>query len=296
MGPSSAYLDDLGRPRLRTSVVAFIDVLGFSNFSTSAADFQDAQKTLSMIAAAINDSRTFVRQSFPHDQGALELGAALKFFSDNLAFACPCDADETANRAAIRFIIRCTQRYQLRMALNGYFVRGAMTIGPICLTDEIIFGSALVECYQGESKAAIVPRVLLSDPIRKLLSQPQANGRRDSPSDGDLICLDIDGRWFVNYLQAAIEDSGVNWSFIERHKQNVLASLSRTTRHDVLPKFGWACRYHNMFCHWNREASGYSDEYRIKRVDEESTIRRLGEIDASLSERAAGDVRSESDA
>jgi hypothetical protein len=275
MEPASAYLDDLGRPRLRTSVVAFVDVLGFSNLSTSKSKPEDAQRTLSLIAAAIDDSREFVRNTVARDAAGTEVQASLKFFSDNLAFACPCDADETSDRAAVRFVLRCVQRYQLRMTLNGFFVRGATCIGPICLTEEIIFGSALVECYQGESKAAIVPRILLSDATRKLLSTSQ------SFDDGDLICRDIDGWWFVNYLEAASEAGSVNWNFVERHKQAILESLSHATRHDVLPKFGWACRYHNVFCHWNREAAGYDDAYRIQRVDERSTIERLCDVDSS---------------
>ena len=92
------------------------------------------------------------------------------------------------------------------------------------------------------------------------------------------MCRDIDGWWFVNYLQAAHEANGINWSFIERHKQSILESLSNTTRHDVLPKFGWACRYHNVFCHWHREAAGYSDRYRIERIDEQSTICRMSDL------------------
>jgi hypothetical protein len=67
----------------------------------------------------------------------------------------------------------------------------------------------------------------------------------------------------------------VNWTRIEKHKSAVLASLSRSPRHDILPKFGWVSRYHNVFCHWHRGASGYSDEFRIKRVDEESAIERM---------------------
>jgi hypothetical protein len=53
--------------------------------------------------------------------------------------------------------------------------------------------------------------------------------------------------------------------------------MAGTTRHDVLPKFGWTCRYHNMFCHWHRNTPGYSERLRIDRVDERSTIYRLSE-------------------
>ena len=58
--------------------------------------------------------------------------------------------------------------------MNGYFLRGALTQGPICLTDEIIFGRALVECYQLESKASIVPRVILTEPLSEIGTERRA--------------------------------------------------------------------------------------------------------------------------
>ena len=98
------------------------------------------------------------------------------------------------------------------------------------------------------------------------------------PADAqDSICRDADGWWFLNYLESARERSQINGSFVEQHKESILKSLSVTTRHDVLPKFSWACRHHNVFCHWHRDASGYSDRYRIQRVDEQSTICRLSD-------------------
>ena len=278
----SAYLDDAGRPMLRDSIVAFIDILGFSHVATACATTEDSQRVLDSIVAAIDDSRSFVRQSFADGEGARVGRWATKFFSDNLAFGYAFDDTAEDHAATAWFIIRCAQRYQLRMAINGYFVRGALTSGPICLTDEVIFGSALIECYLLESKASIVPRVVLSEPLQQFITRSfLADGGRSDNGAGQAICRDVDGLWFVNYLQAAQNAEGIQWEFIEQHKSSVLESLSHTTRHDVLPKFGWACRYHNVFCHWHRDAPGYSDSYRIDRADEQSTIGRLSDLATS---------------
>src|SRR4029079_6338390 len=91
------------------------------------------------------------------------------FFSDNLAFGYPFD-DSVDHASTAMFIVRSAQRYQLKMTMNGFFVRGALTQGPICLTDEIIFGSALIECYTLESKASIVPRIVLAEPLQRLIT------------------------------------------------------------------------------------------------------------------------------
>jgi hypothetical protein len=272
-----AYLDDEGRPRVRMSVVGFFDILGFSHISTSCATTEDSQRVLEKIVAAIDDSRGFVRETLVDAEGSQAGQWAIKFFSDNLAIGFP--LDEVDRTSTLWFAIQCAQRYELGMAMNGYFVRGALTEGPICLTDEIIFGSALVECYQLESKASIVPRVILAEPLRQeLMKSYQAANDQFSSAAAQAICRDVDGWWFINYLQAAQDSRGIHWELIERHKASILESLSHTTRHDVLPKFGWACRYHNVFCHWHRDDPGYSDRFRIDRADEQSTIHRLGDI------------------
>jgi hypothetical protein len=255
--------------------------LGFSEASTSSAASTDSQHVLDKIVAAIKDSRDFARQSFPSSNIANAGNWAIKFFSDNLAFGYPFDSNIADPSATAWFIIRCAQRYQFRMAINGYFVRGALTHGPICLTDEIIFGRALVECYQLESKASIVPRVILAEPLQQLiLTSGLSDTGQSLPDARAAICRDVDGWWFLNYLDAACQESEINWELVEHHKESILKSLSLTTRHDVLPKFGWACRYHNVFCHWHRDAPGYLDRYRIARADEHSTIFRLSDVDS----------------
>jgi hypothetical protein len=136
----------------------------------------------------------------------------------------------------------------------------------------------LIECYQLESKASIVPRIVLAEPLQQLVTKSYRESA-DSLDSGakQAICRDVDGWWFVNYLDAARDSLDIQWDLIQRHKMSILESLSQTTRHDVLPKYGWACRYHNVYCHWHRDAPGYSDQYRISRVDEQSTIDRLSD-------------------
>ncbi len=277
-GESSAYVDASGRPRLRESITGFLDVLGFSQISTSATTLEQSQHILDQIATAISRSRACVRDTFKGSPFASPDCWALRFFSDNLSFGIPIDSDRASEAEAALFGVRCAQHYQLHMALNHLFVRGALTVGPICLTDEIIFGSALIECYRLETVASIVPRVLITDPLKEILSGRVMSSGSASADTGNDLCRDIDGRWFVNYLQAAVDSHGVDWQQIEQHKASVLDSLSSTTAHNVLPKYGWSCRYHNIFCHWHRSDPGYSDRYRIDRIDEQSTIYRLADL------------------
>ncbi len=280
---SSPYCDATGQPRLRMSIAGFIDMLGFSQMSMTTASSDELQRLLERIYAAIEDSRQFVRETMAGSDGVNPADRwAIKYFSDNLVLGHPLDDPALEPALAAMFVIRCVARYQLRMSLNGFFIRGALTQGLICLADDIIFGPTLVESYQLESKTAIVPRILLTEPLQKRVQEYcQDHSGQPDPGARTLICRDIDGWWFVNYLQAACGTEGVHWPSILKHKESILASLSGTKRHDVLPKFGWACRYHNVFCHWHRSDAGYQDAYRIDRVDEQSTIERIEDLDAA---------------
>ena len=275
LGSRSGYVSDDGHPQLRPSIVGFLDIMGFSQAIQNASQQAEAQHLVDRIVHALADARDYVRRSLAGEFESLPANWAVKFFSDNLVVGYPFEASDSA-LAPARFIIACSQRYQLRMAVNGFFVRGALTEGHLCLTDDIIFGSALLESYHLESKASIVPRVILADSLKKLVANALENSTAPSHAFGRSICRDIDGWWFINYLEAACENDVVDWQLISAHKQAILQSLEGIRRHDVLPKYGWACRYHNMFCHWYRHSQGYSDQFRIERADESSVIDRIG--------------------
>ncbi|MDM4018242.1 hypothetical protein [Roseiconus lacunae] len=280
MHAQDPYTDSDGKPKLRPSVTGFIDVLGFSQLSKTLSAPEESQAILNRVASAIQKSRAMVRESFAHHSMAGPNCWALKFFSDNLVFGFPTDGASVTKYDATQIAVHCVQHYQLHMALHGFFVRGALSLGPICISDEIIFGPALIESYELESKASIVPRVILAEPLPKLSAAVAEEGLHGADSS---ICRDIDGQWFVNYLHAAVGKTGVDWQLIERHKVSILGSLSKLNQHHILPKFGWSCRYHNVFCHWHRNDPGFSDHYRIERVDEHSSIELLRETTERLS-------------
>ncbi|HEX7121697.1 MAG TPA: hypothetical protein VF178_04940, partial [Gemmatimonadaceae bacterium] len=108
---------------MRRSITGFLDILGFSHASTAAASPEESQKTLERVSGAISDARDFVRQEFADEARAGTACWALKFFSDNLVFGYPVDAEDVPRQWVAQFVVRSVQRYQLRMSLSGFFVR-----------------------------------------------------------------------------------------------------------------------------------------------------------------------------
>ena len=99
------------------------------------------------------------------------------------------------------------------------------------MTDQIIFGRALIDAYRLESSASPVPRVILAREVKA-----QLNGFLSRHLESqDSVCRDIDGWWFVNYLQATLKDQRIDREMIRRHKESVILALDVTPRHEVLP-------------------------------------------------------------
>src|SRR5207247_8133658 len=52
---------------------------------------------------------------------------------------------------------------QMELAREGYFIRGALSVGDLYVDDQIVFGPALMEAYRAEQQRAVFPRVILCE-------------------------------------------------------------------------------------------------------------------------------------
>ncbi|PDZ55088.1 hypothetical protein CON15_23105 [Bacillus cereus] len=52
---------------------------------------------------------------------------------------------------------------QLEMMRKGILMRGGLAVGLLCHNDNIVYGPAMVEAYELESKLAIYPRVVVKE-------------------------------------------------------------------------------------------------------------------------------------
>lgn len=138
---------------------------------------------------------------------------------------------------------------QFQMAMRGWFLRGAISIGPLAAGDGVIFGPALVRAYQLENTVAGYPRIVI-DPL--LLERVE----RGIPAWRDYRTTDQDGMAFINYVFAAFlrrysfpDDSEKNpWKALDDHKEACAQFLSSKAAADdlrVRQKAVWLSHYHN---------------------------------------------------
>ncbi|WP_255449625.1 hypothetical protein [Bacillus sp. BPN334] len=147
---------------------------------------------------------------------------------------------------------------QFSLVLDGFFIRGGVSVGPHFMDEETVFGPELITAYNLESQVAVYPRIILSksskDKVREYISySPQP----DNAFNSELL-EDMDGEWFVNYLNVLFtwyEEEAFNGDFtsffpyLEAHRDKISSALDTyANNHKLLKKYSWIANYHNYFC------------------------------------------------
>jgi hypothetical protein len=252
---------------IRPSVLALIDILGYSELIREAEKSGKQQAIFDQLYGALSEGRNWLDG---RNRGILNLKRmlpkdlyALKAFTDNIVIAWPVrdDAEVEIGQAITKLM-----QFQFSMSLKGFFIRGAISIGNAYVDDIAVFGDALTEAYVGESKLARDPRIVLTETsvaaTKKHLTY--YGNRRHAPQAVDLLS-DSDGQWFVNYLESvmiAVDEVGPFYNEFEQHKKAVEAKLQKYSNDPVIfSKYMWVANYHNFFCDFHKHH--FSDEHRI---------------------------------
>ncbi len=235
----SPFLDAAGERILIDCAVLYLDMLGVG----AMAQGTSAQRELQRFEQALNRAFRFDLGTMGSDDGAI---VAAVFSDSFVAAAQAVDGFREPKAEAIANLIFEASSIQGVLALNNYFVRGAVTVGKCHFHRGLIFGPALVEAVNLERRMAIDPRIVLSPGAVETLRR----GRAES-IDREPILIDEDGLAFVDYLEALYEDPGVTArSNLDRHRRVIEKNLERhATDMRRWRKHRWVAEYHNDFVH-----------------------------------------------
>ena len=236
--------------RLQESVLCFLDVLGYRDMIVTGGEVM--QRSLHhalvvsypmMLAEMGYDAR------FGDDYPPL---FALKTFTDNIVLARPVGQHQDGE-SELGNVASAVGALQTQLALNGFFVRGAIAFGPAYVDDFGVFGDALIEAYRGECELARDPRVILCASARERVLQhiDYYSDPAHSPQNREMR-EDSDGQPFVSYLEhlaPAPADGGFAFDELATHRDIVIDRLRQFRRRPILwAKYEWVARYHNHFC------------------------------------------------
>lgn len=211
-----AVQNDPRRMGYQSRLIAFLDLLGFSRMVDNSLRDPSVVVHIHKILAA-------VRKVFPQwddsnrekEESYLRLVRELKpairgftfgshelfrtsMFSDNVAFSGP------PNPTGFMVLVPTAAFLWLNLIRYGILLRGGLTSGLLHHSETQIFGPALVECHELESRVAKYPRIVVSKSFVNVLRQNE--GRHDLPDNFALFRRDADDMYHVHTLSPLMAD------------------------------------------------------------------------------------------
>lgn len=209
------------------------------------------EKMLRKIHSALSKSREFLDPKPWQYMTSENFSYAVKAFTDNIVLGKPVRNDA---RQELSWIFNRLSIFQLDMVIEGFFIRGAISVGDAYVDDIAVFGNALTEAYQGECHIARDPRIILTNSavlVAKENIQQYSDPPYPPPHFSDILC-DSDGQWFLNYLNCVLiagDDHGPFYDDLASHKEKVEERLNEHRGNPpIWSKYTWVANYHNYFC------------------------------------------------
>jgi hypothetical protein len=184
---------DVMQVELKSYIVAFIDLLGFSSMvSHDCETANGGQKFIESLYECHIETKN-LKEQHPNLQ--------LIQFSDSVVFALPFSIDNYS------VLIKLIANYQYNLLSKGILCRGGMSYGKHFYTEDFLFSHGMIEAYRLESQIAVTPRVIISRELLDLV---------DPRIDKKLVLLPIyqenDGVHFINYFDG--KPSKEAWSYV----------------------------------------------------------------------------------
>ena len=241
---------DQDNPKLINSIVCAIDILGFSQMIVDSCRHGYGDKLLREINYLITKNKQcIIPNKYSHGK--------IKIFTDNMVVSYPIKGD---GEKELDEILENVSEYQFNLALEGLFVRGGISIGECYINEDIVFGSALLDAHNTESKLACYPRIILDDKTVNSLKE-YIEHYEIAPQKNKLL-IGSDGLLFLNYLNTIFkyytecnseyEFERIQLELLHRHKEQIEKMLVIYKENiKVWDKYVWTANYHNYFCDLN---------------------------------------------
>ena len=238
-------------PELLPAIVCYADILGFREMTERAFIRGRARARLRRIkrslAAAYDEVREFATRA--GTGGPL---FDMKVFTDNIVVAHPLgDPRSDLGEPELGTMLVLFADLQAKLAADGFFLRGAITVGMHYQDRDIAYGRALLEAVDLD-KSGGPPRLVIGPSLEPLIAEQLSWYSGPSPHSRLLLEDPCDDRLFVNYLGVAFEhfpDDPIDQALLSAHRKRVrkgLRAFGSGSR--VRAKYRWAAIYHNCVC------------------------------------------------
>lgn len=257
-------------------IVAFIDILGWSNQVYSTSQTQDEIVKLGGILKAIQSISNFLINLPTLPDGSQFPGdIRITQFSDCIVASAE---DSYAGKQRIESLI--SNLYEATY-IHGVFLRGGVTIGDIHHKTNMVFGPALNDAYNLESKEAIYPRIILGHHLglywqdtTELLGQAWKKSNHDEYFYYNFMPPFKGGEFFMQNKEL--------WkNRLDIYAKEILKNAkSNLKNQSIFNKYVWLAKYHDETLAYNSDCGAEPISNTILKLTEHKNI--LSEKDMSI--------------
>ena len=200
-------------------LVAFIDILGWSDAVFSAVDNAELRRRLHNAVSSLGAQ---VAVDVEDDTPEFPSSDHFSQFSDSVIISIPFSGDDDLLR-----LIKQIASYQSSMLMAGFPIRGGIAAGLIYHKAAIAFGPALNAAHRLESQTAKHPRVIIDMSLAPLVE----SASKKMPAHWPFVTRDTDGFYHPDYLTTwAMSDAASlrldymieTWLAVYQDKESVL--------------------------------------------------------------------------
>ncbi len=245
-------------------IVAFIDILGFSNLVHESE--MDTDKA-NLLLGVLKDIESFIDKEnrlvkFSEEFNTKNIKIDYTQFSDSIVLSTeivfPMIYDiEVPNYNNLMYICSLISFLQAKYMNDGILMRGGVTWGSIYHENNICFGPAFIRAYQIESKMAKYPRVVIDPELidLNLIPTPYKNNDHypymiNSLKEYLFVLDNVDNNYFINFMLLNTFKQNVD-PIVEILNQK-LSNLITTNEDDkkVIDKLNWLRDKISVFKKW----------------------------------------------
>jgi len=264
---------NISRKDISYGIVAFIDMLGFSDQVGISKSLGDVKKIIQQVQALrsefqeVTELRELAKKEVIAFTDCMIISVAAKSKVAQL--------QGTYDTWMVELLLIALSQYKCVMTTN-IFIRGGMSDGWWYHKDNVLISPAQAEAYKLESQKAKYPIIVLSNHLAGYFTNPD-NYEAYSYNPTERLLLKDEERdiWFVDYLGCGIEELGwkgnkdiekkhrrchdddekrklrtQGWKLkakaaFQRHKEAILDAYNSSSSNNIKKKYRWLAKYHN---------------------------------------------------
>ena len=179
--------------RYEERIILFLDFLGFKEIvESTVGDNANLDRLLEAIDRLYD---------IGHEDADLYSTRSITIFSDSVVLSYA-----VHEQSAVFYLLSDIAFAVIDLAIRGFLLRGAVTVGDLLHTKRYLVGPAMVKAHELESKVAKSPRVLL-DPKLVAIARKAHADQHDAEHEARYVrafmTKDDDGHHYLNYISWA---------------------------------------------------------------------------------------------